>query len=175
MKKELCRKSDSENIKGQLDFSQYALNDIIKFNVNVLYSTHKHTNNNNNYAYRQAVIRNPSSPIYNEDGTYYEEYSKFQYFNPVAIQNELIGDTRSKHARLTGNVTVEPIKGWKTNLMISRKETETTSQNYYSSGYLGNKKASEDSETSTQTTVRGSASKGSYLDRSDNLEPNFEI
>ena len=67
-------------------------------------------------------------------------------------------------------MTVEPIKGWKTNLMISRKETETTSQNYYSSGYLGNKKASEDSETSTQTTVRGSASKGSYLDRSDNLE-----
>ena len=166
----IMRKSDRENIKGQLDFSQYALNDIIKFNVNVLYSTHKHTNNNNKYAYRQAVIRNPSSPIYNEDGTYYEEYSKFQYYNPVAIQNELIGDTRTKHARITGNMTVEPIKGWKTNLMISRKETETTSQNYYSSGYLGNKKASEDSETSTQTTVRGSASKGSYLDRSDNLE-----
>lgn len=154
------RKSDSEDIKAQLDFSQYALNDMLKFNVNVLYSTHNNTNNNNNYAYRQALIRNPSSPVYNEDGSYNEDFNLFQYYNPRAIQDELIGDYRSKYARVTGNITLEPIKGWQTNLMVSRKESGSTSQNYYTSNYFSQATAG----------VRGSASKSSNNSKSDNLE-----
>lgn len=156
----VMRKSDRNDIKAQLDFSQYAMNDMLKFNINVLYTTHKHTNNDNKYVYRQALIRNPSTPVYNEDGTYFEEFSRFQYYNPVAIQNEMIGDTRTKYARVTGNITFEPIKGWKTNLMLSKKEREETSQTYYTSQYY------------TQATggVKGSASKSSGNDVSDNLE-----
>jgi len=156
----IMRKSDSEDLKAQLDFNQYALNDMLKFNVNVLYSTHNNTNNNNNYVYRQALIRNPSSPVMNEDGSYNEDFNRFQYYNPVGIQNELIGDTRSQYARLTGNITFEPIKGWQTNLMVSRKEIESTSQNYYTSNYYSLATAS----------VRGSASKSSNNTKSDNLE-----
>lgn len=156
----IMRKSDSEDIKAQLDFSQYALNDIIKFNVNVLYSTHKNTNNNNNYVYRQATIRNPSSSVYLEDGSYNEDFNLFQYYNPRAIQDELIGDYRSQYARITGNITLEPIKGWQTNLMLSRKEIESTSQNYYTSKYFSQATAD----------VRGSASKSSNNTLSDNLD-----
>ena len=156
----IMRKSDRRDLKAQLDFSQYALNDMLRFNVNLLYTTHGHTNNNNAYVYRQALIHNPSSPIYNEDGSYYEEFSRFQYYNPVAIQNELIGDTRTKFARITGNITFEPVKGWQTNLMLSRKETGSTSQNYYTSKYY--------SQATAQ--IRGSASKSSSNSLSDNLE-----
>ncbi len=156
----IMRKSDSNDIKAQLDFSHYALNDIIKFNVNALYSTHKNTNNNNTYVYRQALIRNPSSPVYNEDGTYNEDFNKFQYYNPVEIQNELIGDTRTKYARITGNITVEPVKGWKTNLMLSREEQESTSQNYYTSDFYSQATAD----------IRGTATKSSGNTQSDNLE-----
>lgn len=56
----------------QMDYTQYALNDILKFNINMLYGRQNYTNNNNAYVYRQAIIRNPSSPIYNEDGSYNE-------------------------------------------------------------------------------------------------------
>lgn len=156
----IMRKSDRTQLRTQLDFSHYALNDIVKFNVNLMYGTHKNTNNDNAYVYRQALIHNPSSPVYNEDGTYYEEFSRFQYYNPVAIQNELIGDTRTKYARLTGNVTIEPVKGWKTNLMLSRRESSTTSQNYYTSNFYSQATAD----------IRGTATKGSSNDRNDNLE-----
>lgn len=156
----LMRKSDARNIKAQLDFNQYALNDMLKFNVNLLYTTHKNTNNDNNYVYRQALIHNPSSPIYNSDGTYYEEFSRFQYYNPVEIQNELIGDTRSSLARLTGNITLEPIKGWQTNLMLSTKTNNSTSENYYTSKYY----------SQAIGKVNGSANKGSSIGRSDNME-----
>jgi len=156
----IMRKSDRNDLKAQLDFSQYALNDMLKFNVNLLYSSHGNTNNDNNYAYRQAMIHNPSSPIYNEDGTYYEEFSRFQYYNPVAIQNELIGDTRSHFTRLTGNITFEPIKGWQSNLMLSRKKNGSTSQNYYTSNYYSQATAS----------IKGTATKSSNNTISDNLE-----
>lgn len=156
----IMRKSDSRDLKAQLDFNQYALDDVLKFNVNVLYGTHKNTNNDNNYVYRQAMIHNPSSPIYNEDGSYYEEFSRFQYYNPVEIQNELIGDTRSKYARLTGNVTIEPIKGWQTNLMVSLRENEKAIENYYTSDYY----------TQAVGDIRGTATKGSENEMSKNLE-----
>lgn len=156
----IMRKSDRNDLKAQLDFTQYALNDIVKFNINLLYSRHKNTNNDNNYVYRQALIHNPSSPIYNQDGTYYEEFSRFQYYNPVAIQNELIGDTRSQFARLTGNITIEPIKGWQTNLMLSVKENTSTSQNYYTSDYYSQKTGE----------IKGSAGKSSGNQKSENLE-----
>ena len=156
----IMRKSDRNDIKTQLDFSQYAMNDMLRFNVNMLYSTHKNTNNNNNYVYRQALIRNPSAPIYYEDGSYVEDFNRFQYYNPVEIQDELIGDTRSQYARITGNITLEPLKGWQTNLMLSRKEIESTSENYYTSKFYSQATAN----------VRGSASKSSGNTRSDNLE-----
>ena len=156
----IMRKSDNRNLKMQLDFTQYALKDILKFNVNLLYGNHKHTNNDNAYVYRQAMIHNPSSPVYNEDGSYYEEFSRFQYYNPVAIQNELIGDTRSHFVQATGNITVEPIKGWQTNMLLSLRQNNATGQTYYTSDYY----------SQTVADCRGWASKSSSNSRHDNLE-----
>ncbi len=156
----IMRKSNSRNLKAQLDFNQYALYDMLKFNVNVLYGTHKNANNDNAYVYRQAMIHNPSSPVYNENGTYYEEFSRFQYYNPVGIQNELIGDTRSKYTRLTGNVTLEPIKGWQTNLMVSLNEDQSESENFYTSDFY----------SQAVGKIKGSANKYSNNGRSENME-----
>ncbi|WP_319501753.1 SusC/RagA family TonB-linked outer membrane protein [uncultured Draconibacterium sp.] len=166
----IMRKSDSEDLKAQLDFSQYALNDIVKLNLNVLYSTHNNTNNNNAYAYRQALIHNPSSPVFHEDGAYYEEFNRFQYYNPLEIQNERIGDYRSKYARVVGNITVEPIKNWQTNLMLSRKEISNVSQDYYTSKYYSQSTVDPEDQYRTIPKVRGSASKWSSNTKSENLE-----
>ena len=156
----IMRRSDSNDLKMQLDVTQYFLNDIVKVNLNALYSRHKNTNNDNAYVYRQALIHNPSSPIYKSDGTYYEEFSRFQYYNPVEIQNERIGDYRSHNARITGNISVEPIKGWVTNLMLSMDEGHGEGEDWYDHQYY----------TLATGTTNGSAGKSSANDRSDNLE-----
>lgn len=133
----IIRKTFNENFKMQMDYTQYMWDDILKFNLNALVTRHKYSNDNlNTYshenAYRQALIHNPSEPVYNEDGSYYENFNKLQYYNPLALQNESWGDTRSRFMQLAGNVTVEPIKGWKTNLMISWGEGVNTYQNWTS-------------------------------------------
>lgn len=156
----IMRKSDNQNFKMQVDYTQYVWNDILKFNVNMLYGRQVYTNNNNSYVYRQAIIRNPSSPIYNEDGSYNENFDKLYYYNPVAIQDEMIGDTRVNWARLTGNITLEPIKGWQTNLMMSLRENISRSETYYTSDYY----------TYAVQDVNGYASKSEGNTRSDNLE-----
>ncbi|MCK9206298.1 MAG: SusC/RagA family TonB-linked outer membrane protein [Salinivirgaceae bacterium] len=166
----VMRKSNRDEVKTQLDFSHYAMNDMLKFNINLLYSTKNRDNNNNDYAYRQAMIRNPTSPVYHEDGAYYEEFNEFQYYNPVEIQNELIGDTRDKYARVVGNLTFEPIKGWKTNLMLSKKETEATSESFYTSKYFSNSEVDPEDQYRTKAVRKGSAYKNSNQSRSNNLE-----
>ena len=133
----LIRETSNENFKMQMDYTQYIWNDIVKFNFNALVTRQKYTNDNlNGYShtnpYRQALIHNPSEPVYNEDGSYYENFNKLQYYNPVALINEAFGDTRIRFSQLVGNVTVEPIKGWKTNLMISWGETAATSEDWTS-------------------------------------------
>ena len=128
----IIRNTDNENFKMQLDYTQFVWNDILKFNVNALVTRQKYTNTDADYAYRQAVIRNPSEPVYNPDGSYYENFNKLQYYNPVELQNEAFGNTRVRFSQLVGNVTVEPIKGWKTNLMLSWGETSTDGENWTS-------------------------------------------
>ena len=131
----IMRKSDNENLRLQLDISHYCFKDIVKFNFNSLVRQQNYSLNNNDYVYRQAIIRNPTAPVYNEDGSYNENFNKLYYYNPVSIQNEYSGDVRVRSYRLTGNVTVEPIVGWKTNLMLSRDESNSVSQSYTSANY----------------------------------------
>ena len=133
----LIRETSNENFKMQMDYTQFIWDDIVKFNFNALVTRQKYTNDNlNGYShtnpYRQALIHNPSEPVYNQDGSYYENFNKLQYYNPVALINEAYGDTRIRFSQLVGNVTVEPIKGWKTNLMISWGETAATSEDWTS-------------------------------------------
>ena len=133
----IIRETSNENFKMQMDYTQFIWNDIVKFNFNALVTRQKYTNDNlNGYShtnpYRQALIHNPSEPVYNEDGSYYENFNKLQYYNPVALINEAYGDTRIRFSQLVGNVTVEPIKGWKTNLMISWGESAATSEDWTS-------------------------------------------
>ncbi|MCD7941186.1 MAG: TonB-dependent receptor [Bacteroides intestinalis] len=157
----IMRKSDNRNLKMQLDFTQYALNDWLKFNVNALVTRQTYTLNNNNYAYRQAIIRNPSSPIYNEDGSYNENLNLLYYYNPRGIQDEYIGDGRNRFYRLSGNITFEPIKGWQTNLMVSMKENVYTGESYTTSKHYS---------LVTQNDYNGSASKSESASRNDNIE-----
>ena len=129
----IMRNTGNRDFKLQLDYNQYIWNDILKFNVNALLTRNTYDISDPTYAFRQAIIRNPSEPIYNADGSYYENFNKLQYYNPIGMQNESFGDVRNRFAQVVGNLTVEPIKGWKTNLMLSWGENMSVSQSYTTS------------------------------------------
>lgn len=126
----IMRGSDNERMRFHVDYTQFLWDDILKFNFNALVTRQKYSLNSSDYAYRQAVIRNPSEPVWKEDGSYYENFEKLQYYNPVGIQNEYFGNVRNRMSQITGNVTIEPIKGWQTNVMLSWNESTSTSESF---------------------------------------------
>lgn len=160
------KKSDNDEYKMQLDLTQYFFNDILKLNLNLLKGVHSNTANNANDGgvtniYRQAVIHNPTSPIYDETtGAYFEEFGRFQYYNPVAMLNELIGDYRSEWTHMTGNITVEPIRNWQTNMMVTTQRTNSNNSTYTTSKYY----------LASTTGYAGSAYKGYGSSQNDFLE-----
>ncbi len=141
----------NEEMRMRFDVSHWMLNDMLKVNFNMVKTFHK--NGPIDAAglgiYRQAIMRNPTEPIWNEDGTFYENFAVNYYYNPVGIIREQDGKYNSENTRMTGNITFEPIKNWQTNLMLSRRVTSDHNRGYYTSEYFSQKYFSQKSENHT--------------------------
>lgn len=130
----VMKKTGNESMSVAFDLSHWMLNDMLKVNIKVNADQYKYDINDAGAIYRQAVIRNPTSPIWNTDGSY-NEGSLLQYWNPVSMQNEQTGQYKDQTVKFTGNITLEPIKGWQTNLMLSKGQTLDRGGYYYTSNH----------------------------------------
>lgn len=164
----IVRKTNNEEFRMQLDLSHWMFDDKLKLNFNMIKGVHKNDVTNASDGgvaniYRQAVIHNPTAPIYNDgdqDQGYYEDFTVFQYYNPVAMIYENLGESKSEWTRMTGNLTVEPIKGWQTNLKLSTNRSNGNTEQYTTKSYY----------TATTAGNNGWAYKGSSYFQSNQLE-----
>ncbi len=95
---------------GRMNLTQKAINDRLTLNA-----TLAGTFENNDYidygasgsndVLYQAFQRNPTDPVYNEDGTFYENQRDFNYYNPLALI-EQIQNTRDAK-RFLGNLKAD--------------------------------------------------------------------
>ena len=134
----------NDEMKMNFDISHWMMNNMLKVQFNMVKGLHKNsaTNANNDGAsniYRQAIIRNPTEPIYNQDGSYSENFQVYNYFNPVGMIKEREGEYKSEYTRLTSNITFEPLKGWQTNLMMAKNTSNSHDKGYYTSKYYSQK------------------------------------
>lgn len=134
----------AEDIRMRFDVSHWMLNDMLKVNLNMVKKWHKNsatnaTNSDQSNIYRQAIARNPTAPIYNEDGSYNEDFGINYYYNPVGMLEERLGNYIYEETRATGNITLEPIKGWQTNLMLATSRFGAHDKGYNTTEYYSNK------------------------------------
>jgi TonB-dependent starch-binding outer membrane protein SusC len=98
--------SDLERVVGRIGVEHHALNDKVTFGLNLMSSNSKASNVPlQNMVFQQAVKFNPMSPVYNANGTYFENFNNPGYFNPVSIIKNAMDDT--KYGSLQGNFTTE--------------------------------------------------------------------
>jgi len=105
-KEGILTNSDLTRVIARLAFDQFALNDKVKFSVNV-------TNSNSSaddVPYRNTILLQsalylPVSPIKNADGSYYENFVKSGYYNPVAMLNN--GQMNTKYNLLIGSFNTQ--------------------------------------------------------------------
>lgn len=134
----------NEEMKMSFDMSHWMMNDMLKINLNMVKGLHENSATNASVdgasnIYRQAIIRNPTEPIWGEDGSYYENFQVNYYYNPIGMIKERDGNYDSEWTRMTGNITLEPIKGWQTNLMLATRRSKGHDKGYYTSEYYSQK------------------------------------
>ena len=113
----------NKEYRFSFDVNHTMFNDKLKINLNLLNGTQKMgiSPGTAGYAYRQAMIRNPTAPVYKPDGTY-AETNRFQYYNPVAILNETKQDRQSTWQRFTANITLDLLPGWDVSALLAKNK-----------------------------------------------------
>lgn len=113
-KQGIMNRSNYETFRGRIEITQKLFDDKVKIRLGILGRSdwRESTVNGGSFrgeAYSQATRRNPTEPIKNEDGTWYENLSKMYYSNPVALLEECDGNVKYTQLRYTGNITYNPI------------------------------------------------------------------
>ena len=121
----------SKDLTANLNLSHWFMNDMLKVSFNLMKGLHWNSANNATYMYRQAIIHNPTEPLADEDGKWYENFARSEYANPLALSKELNGEYATEWTRMTGVLTFEPLKGWQNNLRVSRRTWGAHNKGYY--------------------------------------------
>lgn len=111
----IFKKSDNERLNIRAKVNHNMFDDKLKANLEIIsrqinYTTTGDGYSFNGYTYRQAQIMNPTAPVKNEDGSWYEEPGLFNYENPMSRLYESDGRNKSQYSRLNANLTYNPIK-----------------------------------------------------------------
>lgn len=121
----IFRKSDNNTFSGRIDVNHSMFNDKLKLNVGILNQTNNYTRNNNGdnsfngWIYRQTVIRNPTEPVRNENGDFYEQTGNFDYENPMALLYESDGEAKNVNSRMNATLTYRPTNNLKLSALFS--------------------------------------------------------
>lgn len=156
-------KSNNKEYKASIDVNHYMFKDKLRLNLNVIKGVQKFGSLGDGRSfdreiYRQALIRNPTDRVKDENGNW-QSRAGFQYYNPVAMIEETDGDIENEWTRVTGNFMLEPVKGWQTNLMLATNQTHNTRGYSETSKYVNSLKG-----------VNGFASRGDDKSSTNFLE-----
>ncbi|WP_218124139.1 SusC/RagA family TonB-linked outer membrane protein [Chitinophaga filiformis] len=120
----IMKKSDNRTFTGRIDINHSMLDDKLRINLGMLSANNRYTTTGdgfsfNGYTYRQALIRNPTSPLRDSLGNWYEQTGLFNYENPVSRLMESDGRNTSQNTRLNGSLTLLPVQGLKLSALFS--------------------------------------------------------
>ncbi|HPT11343.1 MAG TPA: SusC/RagA family TonB-linked outer membrane protein [Bacteroidales bacterium] len=127
----VIKTSGAKNMRARLEMTHTMFDDRLVTNVSVI-ANEENTKmpNDWDYIYRLACIQNPTQPVFNTDGTYFER-DVYNYDNPVTYLRERIGMSRSRNLRATGSMEYKITKGLSVKGMYTRKGQSYLSGAYY--------------------------------------------
>lgn len=111
----IMKKSDFESFQGRIEVTHRMFDDKLKLKFGLFGKKNQMESTTSGgsfrgWVYGQATRRNPTDPVRNEDGTWNENVSKFEYENPLALLYEAEGNVKKTQLRYNGNIVYNSIK-----------------------------------------------------------------
>lgn len=111
----IMKKSDFESFQGRIEVTHRMFDDKLKLKFGLFGKKNQMESTTSGgsfrgWVYGQATRRNPTDPVRNEDGTWNENVSKFEYENPLALLYEAEGNVKKTQLRYNGNIVYNLIK-----------------------------------------------------------------
>lgn len=159
----IAKATDREQYGGRMSLETKALNDMLTFQTNLSLNYGNMNLLGGDGEWESALRSNPTNPIYNEDGTFYEDYAKDE--NKVARLEQQQYDRQQTTSSFDGKLIFEPIKDLKASVFVSYTRDDQKDRRYYDL----------DSRISYNSYNSGGyASKSSYMSTQRTLEPTLE-
>lgn len=106
-------RSDNQEVTARGNIRHSMFDGKLDANLQFVNSTQDYfTGPDYNWAWRQALIRNPTDQVKTADG-YWQERGTYMYQNPVGLIDEQNGQYEGRDVRLNGTVTVRPFESLK--------------------------------------------------------------
>ena len=111
------------------------------------------------YAWRQAMIRNPTDNIRNEDGTW-KEGDAYMYDNPLGIIHETVNDQLFRETRFSGTLDYRPISELSLKMLASRVQNNNLTGSHTTFDHVN----------TTKNNLNGTANRSTYSNIENLLE-----
>lgn len=126
----LFLRSDNEQITGRFNLRHSMFDDRLVADLNAIsrsqnYFTGADGGSFNEFAYRNALTRNPTDRPRDDEGNYVYR-SGFEYENPLVLINEVNGENVERELRLNGTLMFDPVEQLSLRLMGSFNQWNET-------------------------------------------------
>lgn len=117
----IFQRSDNKTFSGRVDVVHRMFDDKLTFNLGIIGRQNAYTstdegnistdegNSFEGWTYRQIMIQNPTSPVKDENGDWFQE-GIFDYDNPLARIYESDGRNKTQYTRYNARVTYTPVR-----------------------------------------------------------------
>jgi TonB-linked SusC/RagA family outer membrane protein len=127
----ILKESGWDQLNARANLTHSALDGMLNFDFNMAFTNRKYSNSFNE-ALRYAALYNPTAPIYNETGAYYQAIL-FDNFNPVAIIEQNVNEGERHNLNFGGKLDFSPIDPLTFTINYGKQYNTDTRGEYYPS------------------------------------------
>jgi TonB-dependent starch-binding outer membrane protein SusC len=118
-------RSDNRETTGRVNIGHSMFDGRLTANLNLVTGVRQNIQGlGYNYAWRQALIRNPTDRVFEENGAYREPTGYF-YENPLRLLQENNGEREGRSTRMHGTITLSPIDNLRFSLLAGTTRSST--------------------------------------------------
>lgn len=113
-------KSGQERLNIRADLNHEMFDGKLRTNMQVINrSTTAKQGGSSDYMWRQAIIRNPTDRVFNDQGKW-QENNAYMYDNPLGMIHETVNDRIFRETRMNGSLEYRPIQDLSLKMLLSR-------------------------------------------------------